>query len=281
MRLAGSATRSTRRFNAPTRKKGIRNMARIMPEIVREDHLVTLRNCGGYYACPKTPEGKRIGPLVGYAAKYVAPDGQQLQWVGDVYVNFAKAEPCPQVLEFFALSLMEELETKLGLANIDVFCGAPIGGYSLADALGMIYPDQGIQTIKAEKKVTALATDKLREQSKLVFGRHSIERGRRYVIVEDVCNNFSTTEELIALICSAGGEVVAITCFLNRSLTVNDVWHSAAAGRDIPIISLVRKPIHEWHQDDPAVADDIAAGKVELKPKDNWGRLMQAMDTAV
>jgi len=204
-----------------------------------------------------------------------------LQFVGDVYANFSKAEVYPHILAFFAELLCQKLEHKFGLDKIGGFVGAPIGGYSLADALGLAYPHLGIKTIKAEKKVTALATEELREQSKLVFARHEIERGISYVIVEDVCNNFSTTDELITLIRSLGGNVIAIACFLNRSLAVDDKYlygmEAKAEPLEIPVVSLVRLPIHEWKQDDPAVAEDIAKGNVVLKPKNDWDRLMQAM----
>ena len=171
-----------------------------------------------------------------------------------------------------------KLDAQIDLTKIDVFCGAPIGGYSLADALGSC---NDIPSIKAEKKVVALATATSREKSKLVFARHGVESGLGYVIVEDVCNNFSTTEELIALICSGGGKVLAIACFLNRSLTVESFYCStASSSHPIPVISLVREPINEWKQDDPAVAEDIAKGNVVLKPKDQWDRLMKATKVA-
>lgn len=242
-------------------------------EIAGDRHLETLGNCGGFYSCPKDSAGQRLGPLVGYAGKYEAPDGQQLQWVGDVYVNFAKAELYANVLKFFAGRLSNRLDAQVGLNNIDVFCGAPIGGYSLADALGL---SNDIDMIKAEKKVTALATPTSREKSKLVFSRHNVEPGLRYVIVEDVCNNFSTTEELVALISSAGGKVLAIACFLNRSLTFAQ-YFSTVMACNISVVSLVRLPINEWKQDDSAVAEDIAKGNVVWKPKDEWDRLTKAM----
>lgn len=247
-------------------------------KVAGDDHLETLRLCDGYYACPKTPDGKRLGPLVGYAGKYEAPDGQQLQWVGDIYANFAKAEPRTNALNHFARCLSARIFARITLSDDLIFCGAPIGGYSLAGALGSWLD---LDVIKAEKKVTALATSSSREKSKLVFARHSVEPGANYVIVEDVCNNFSTTEELIKLICSAGGKVLAITCFLNRSLTVDREYHSAAMPCDIQVISLVRLPIPEYKQDDPAVAEDIAKGNVVWKPKDEWHRLMGAMQAHV
>jgi len=249
-------------------------------EIAGDRHLETLDNCGGYYSCPKDPTGKRLGPLVGYAFKYKTPDNKMLQFVGDVYANFSKAEVHPHVLHFFAQELCQKLDSQIGLANIGGVVGAPIGGYSLADAISLAQPDLDIDMVKAEKKVTALATEELREQSRLVFGRHDIEKGLNYVIVEDVCNNFSTTEELINLILSSGGKVAGIACFLNRSMSVGETFQPGGCGTETyPVISLVRKPINEWKQDDPAVAEDIAKGNVVLKPKNEWTRLMLAMHT--
>ena len=247
-------------------------------EIAGGRHLETLGNCGGYYERPKGLDDKRRGPLVGYAGKYEGPDGKQLQYVGDVYANFAMAEVHANVLKFFAGCLVNQLAAYVGLEKVDAFCGAPIGGYSLADALGLA---TGINMIKAEKKVTALATEASREKSKLFFARHGIDRDFNYIIVEDVCNNFSTTEELIGLIDSFGGKVLGIVCFLNRSLAVEKMFCSATLGCKVPVISLVRQPINEYRQDDPAVAADIAAGNVVWKPKDEWDRLMKAMHACV
>ncbi len=236
-----------------------------------KDHLETLRNCGGYYACPKDSEGKRLGPLVGYAGKYPTPDGDK-QWVGDIYANFAKAEEYPSVLFHYAFCMEEKLASVV--KDIDIFCGAPIGGYDFSKMLGLVFDRRAI---KAEKKVTALATANAREQSELVFARHSIEKDARYAIVEDVCNNFSTTEMLIALIMSLGGSVTIIACELNRSPAIDDYYLSPVAERKIPVISLVRKPIPEYRQDNPVVVDDIRIGNVVWKPKDEWSRLMKAM----
>ena len=252
-------------------------------EIAGERHLETLRNCGGYYSCPKTSDGKRLGPLVGYAGTYEGPDGKQLQFVGDVYANFAKAEPHSNVLKFFARGLSVRLDAQVGLHNVDVFCGAPIGGYSLADALGL---HNNIDMVKAEKKITALKTSTSREQSELVFSRHDVKKGDRCVIVEDVCNNFSTTGKFIQLIHSRGGIAVAVLCFLNRSLDVDDKFglvipDTITVALKVPVISLVRQKIYEWRQDDPAVAEDVAKGNVVWKPKDEWGRLMRAMVNAI
>jgi orotate phosphoribosyltransferase len=244
--------------------------------IAGDRHLETLRNCGGYYKCPVGPDDNRLGPLVAYAGKYPADLGTQKQFVGEVYANFAKAEVYPEVLRFFAQCIAQRLEAIIGFDSFDVFCAAPIGGYALSVALGLT---TGHCMIKAEKKVIEAATSSAREKSELVFGRHGVEEGKRYVIVEDVCNNFSTTEQLIKLIRAGKGKIEAIVCFLNRSMTVDQLYFSPILGRSVPVISLVRMPIDEWKQNDPAVANDIAKGNIVWKPKDKdeWARLMKAM----
>ena len=227
-------------------------MNRKVIEIAGDRHLETLGNCGGYYSCPKDENGKRLGPLVGYAGTYDLPGGKPLQFVGDVYANFAAAEMHANVLEFFSNCLSSRIDAQVGLNNVDALCAAPIGGYSLTDALGLY---NGIKMVKAEKKITALKTSTTREQSELVFNRHNIEKGERCVIVEDVCNNFSTTGKFIHLIRSRGGIVVAILCFLNRSLDVDDTYSFGVEFKanplEIPVVSLVRKPIHEWRRRRP------------------------------
>jgi orotate phosphoribosyltransferase len=257
-------------------QKGEKKMDRRIV-IAGNDHMATLRNCGGYYVCPKDSSGRRLGPLVGYAGRYDAQDGSRKQFVGDVYANFAKAEIYPEVVRFFAQRLVVPLAKAVLPQRIDAFCGAPYGGYTLADTLGLVNLDQMV--IKAEKKVIELATGLSREKSQLIFARHEVVPGLSYVIVEDVCNNFSTTAELIALIEAAGGKVVAIACFLNRSLEVDGLF-APTIGDGLPcwpVISLVRKPIKEYRQDDPAVAEDVANNNVVWKPKNEWARLAQAM----
>lgn len=234
--------------------------------------LETLKKCGGYYECPKGEEGKRLGPLVGYAATYETPDGTRKQWVGDVYVNFAKAEEHPRVLYFFAQQLHEQLTPFLD--SLTAFCGAPLGGYGFSNMLGLV-TDRRV--IKAEKKVTVLATADSRERSDIIFARHELTRGDKVAIVEDVCNNFSTTQQLVSLVEQSGGTVTAIVCLLNRSLHVEDVYVSSD-DIEIPLISLVRLVIPEYRQDDPEVAEDITYGNVVWKPKNEWPRLMTAME---
>lgn len=237
-------------------------------EIVRIDKRATplelLDLCGGYYSCPKDNNGKRLGSLVGYAGRYESPDGKK-QWVGDIYANFAKAEEYPHILKYFADQMREILLPIID--EIDVFCGAPIGGYAFSLMLGLACDRR---VIKAEKKIIEPATKYEREKTDLVFGRHEVKKGERVAIVEDVCNNFTTTDQLIDLIEEAGGRTTAIVCLLNRSV---NGWYISKHNMAVPVANLVRMPIPEYKQDDPAVADDIASGNIVWKPKDEWDRL--------
>lgn len=227
----------------------------------------------GYYKCPKDRSGKRLGPLVAYAGR----DENNKQYVGDEYVNFAKAEEYAYVLNVFA-DLIVKLEPFKAIELIDVFSGAPEGGKALALLLAL---KTGCRYVAPEKKIVELATPSSREKTNFVFGRHSLDpsgRPERVVLVEDVLNNFSSTEKLIKLVYDNGGVVIAIVSFLNRSLReIRDTYISPVLEHGIPIISLVDIPIPEYRQGDPEVSDDIARGNVVWKPKDRWSELEAAM----
>ena len=236
------------------------------------DPVEILNRLGGYYQCPKDDQGRRLGPLVGYAAR----DEEGRQLVGDVYANFALAEEQPLIIKDLAFVLRWKLLNSFPAMTQFVFCGAPLGGITLAAMLGA---DSSCRFVYPEKKVIETATASSREKSQLVFNRHQVRKGDQVVIVEDVCNNFSTTGQLINLIEEGGGKrVVAIACLLNRSPAVDRSF--SHMGRSVPVVALVRKILPEYWQDDPAVTEDLAAGNVVWKPKDEWSRLMTAMKTA-
>jgi orotate phosphoribosyltransferase len=234
--------------------------------IVPCDPLATLHNCGGYYEAPPG------GPLVGYAGKYAGPNGEKLQFVGRIYANFAKADQHPWVLHSLARDLTSKIPKE---SNCTLLVAAPMGGIKLAEALGY---QLNIRTIFAEKKVTALATEHGREQAQLEFKRYEVNPGDQVLIVEDVCNNFSTTWELIKLIEAAGGTVVGIVCFLNRSNQSS--YCRPDSDVQIPVFALEARFIQEYRQDDPEVANDIANGNIAWKPKDEWSRLITAMEAS-
>jgi orotate phosphoribosyltransferase len=235
-----------------------------------ENTIGILHGLGGYYECPKDNTGKRLGPLVGYAGKYETSDGTKLQYVGDIYANFAIAEQYPNVMWHFA-EILKEKGAPI-LETVDMIVGPQMGGIAIAQMLALAWEKRFAYI---EKKVTQLATDTLREQAELKIIRHTVLPGEKVLIMEDVLNNFSTAKETIELIESNGGNVVAIGALLNRSNTVTDKY--AYKERIIPVISLLQKEIVEYKQEDIEVAGDIQKGNVVLKPKNDWARLMKAM----
>ena len=233
--------------------------------------LELLKEIGGYYECPKDESGKRLGPLVGYAGKYEASDGTQKQYVGDIYANFAIAEQYTEIYRVWG----DRLKFDLGALQATVVMGMPMGGIATGFAL---IAGSHTRHIFAEKEVTALATENLREQSKLVLGRHELKPGDRVVIAEDVTNNFSTTKDAVQLIQDHDAVPVGIASWLNRSdRTVYEATILPKGVIALPVVSLVHKPFPQYRQDDPAVAADIAAGNMVLKPKFEWPRLEKAM----
>ena len=234
------------------------------------DPLDLLRGIGAFYEAPRDAAGRRAGPLVGYAGK----DADGRQYVGDVYVNFARAESRPALLQVFARRLLALARAGgLDLDGAAGFIGAPEGGKAFAYQLAL---DAGRRYIYPEKKVTRAASATARESSEMAFSRHEPENGERWFIVEDVCNNFSTTAKLVAQIEGFGATVAGILCFLNRSDIVGDSY-APRPGQPIPVVALVRKPFGQFAQGDAAVAADVAKGDVVWSPKKDWPRLAAAM----
>ena len=234
--------------------------------------LDLMREAGAYYECPKRSDARRLGPLVGYAGR----DGQGRQYVGDIYVNFARAETRPALLAAFSKTLRVSLDAR-GLGPLareaTGFCGAPEGGKAFAYQLAL---DTGKTYIYPEKTVTVAASEASRERSELVFARHEPAAGEAWFIVEDVCNNFSTTAKLVASVEAFGARVAGILCFLNRSLTIDEAYEPRP-GLVLPVVAVVRKSFGQFAQDDPAVADDLERGNVVWSPKKEWPRLAAAM----
>ncbi len=236
------------------------------------DPLAVLKACDGYYCSPLDDQGNFKGPLVAYAGTYVpeansAADNEKKNYVGYEYFNFAQAEQDPKVRAYFAALICQALNT----ANFkgDVVVGAPMGGILLAGDVGRLLQRR---TIFAEKKVTALADPEngQKEVSQQVIERHEIYPGDRVIVVEDVCNNYSTTEKMQKLIESRGGKLVAIVCAFNRS--------GANRWNEVPVISALAIPAKQFCQSDPLVSELVASGKVVWKPKLEWNKLKEAME---
>lgn len=258
----------TRLSAKESRKKTVAELEKATGSLVIPgDPLGTLKNCEGFYRSPTDPTGYYLGPLVAYAKKYYDSEGNLKNMVGYVYLNFAKAEQYPEVREYFANSLKDEI--KVADIKADVVLGAPMGGILLAGDLGR---SLGCKTVFAEKVVTTAANKEknVREENELVIDRHDIKEGDSVILVEDVTNNFSTTEAMKRLINSKGGKLVAIACAFNRS--------GLSSCEDVPVISVCDIKFDQYKQDDPMVKDLIAEGKIVMKPKLEWDKLSQAMN---
>jgi adenine/guanine phosphoribosyltransferase-like PRPP-binding protein len=229
--------------------------------------LDILKLCGGCYESPRDDNFKILGPVVAYAGKYKTATDEEKQWVGPDYFNFAMAEQDPGIRNHFAEISVEGVRKKF-VYPPTVVIGMPMGGILLAGDIGRLLH---CRTIFAEKKIIALADPEkgLKEVSELIIERHKIDSYDRVAIVEDVCNNFSTTEKAVELISSTGAEFLCILCAINRSEV--EEW------RGHPVISAIFRPSEQYHQDDPAVANLIAEGKIAWKPKQQWEMLKAAM----
>lgn len=223
-----------------------------------KEPLRVLEACEGFYKSPTDHQGKPLGPLVQYRKQY-APGKHYVGWI---YVNFAMAEQWPFAVRHFAHRLLPLLDPNK--YEIDAFCGAPEGGKCLAHELAAcatrryVYPERE------------------RKSDPLLWGRHSPLKGERVAIVEDVVNSASTTEKLVKLIMDAGAVPVLLTCFLNRSTTIETKW-SMDGFPELPVIPLVRQRIDQYRQDDPEVIDHIKRGHLITDVKKKWPTLMQTM----
>lgn len=228
------------------------------PQFVPGDPIATLRNCRGYYLRPKDAEGNWVGPLVGYAKKY---GPEQKQMVGNLYLDCARLERFPWILVEYAKQLATEIRDTFG--GVDWIMGVPEGGKSLAL---LIATELGCEYIYPDGKMADDMTAK----------RHKIEPGTRGLIIEDVCNNFSTTATVLKLIEQAGAEVVGIACIFNRS------GQEMYTGSDtpLPVFSILDVPADQFEQEDPAVADDVFEGNVRFEPKACIEELVTIMENA-
>ena len=254
-----------------------------------KEFLQALHEHGGFYTS-LDPKGKRVGPMVGYAGTYENNDGAKKQYIGDIYANCSKLEKIPANLNYFLRRTYWQIEDTIyssGMTEVlssqsknrIVLLGAPMGGITTAALLSLdLFPGK-TEFGFLEKKVIALASQNSREKSELIFGRHEIFPGDLVIPVEDVCNNFSTTRQMLTLIAKKGGRVLCIFCLVNRSGKKSYTFESEEFGKkEIPIVSIVLANWPEYKQDDPEIKDYITVPEnLILNPKHNWDKLMSDM----
>lgn len=240
--------------------------------LIKGQPLETLINLEGHYQSRKTPDGKFMGPLVTYSGQYDSPTGKK-NFVGDVYFNLAVIEDSPQRLEYFAKLMAEKIkgiEETWG-HKADCLIGVPEGGSKIAQEVGRLL---GIAGLRLEKEVTTLKTATSKEQSSLVMRRNAgaLKYGDFVILFEDLCNNFATTQKAIDAIDAAGGVVIGIACVANRSKKHIAEWNG------LPIIAGISVPSDQYEQEDPAVAELVAAKHLSTDPKRDWADLKAAME---
>jgi adenine/guanine phosphoribosyltransferase-like PRPP-binding protein len=223
---------------------------------------------GGMYQCPKNSNGKRQGPLIGYAGTYEA-GGKRLHFVGDAYFNFATIEEQPYLTEHFAIALATLIVRNLG--QPDWVLGAPMGGIILAHRVAY---HLNCRALYAEKKVISPSSGEQREQSTIVFNRHEPLPKTRGVIIDDVFHNYTTAAKLLDLAIKSHASVMGMAGPINRSSQTKFVKDGISYGA----ISLLHIPTPQFRQDDPDVTKDVKAGNVVWKPKTEWNRLREAME---
>lgn len=242
-------------------------------EYDKNDLLNLWYSTGGIYHCPKDSEGKRLGPLVGYAGTY--DDNGPKHYVGASYFNFATVEEDSRVLETFAKALVERIRDYQ--LRVDWVLGAPLGGMALAQRLS---DHLGCRYLFAEKRTLALECEGQREKSELFFGRHRPKFGSVGFIVEDTFNNFSTTHQLLRLVAATGATTVCLVGALNWSRRTVYSEGEGPAKIELPVVTVLNIPTPQYRQDDPFVSDSIARGYVIWKPKDQWEKLVEVIETA-
>ena len=225
--------------------------------------------CGGYYECPQDRQGKRLGPLVAYAGTYNHED-RECHYIGDIYYNFALVEEHPNALDYFA----NNLGAQLAKYKITAVVGAPLGGLGLAQALSRILQ---CRFLYAEKEILEVARSGRKEKSRLIWGRHQVEAGDIVVIVEDVCNNFSTTEKLRELIINRSAKVVAVVCALNRSGHPDFVIIRPSFRIITPVLSVIYKPLVQYRLEDTEVFAKTEKRDIVWNPKKEWRFLQEVM----
>jgi orotate phosphoribosyltransferase len=230
-----------------------------------EDLLELGKRCNAVYICPKVGS-ERKGPLVAYAGK----DDKGRNLVGDIYFNFRRIEVHPKVVEAYAETACQKLRDQGLIDSFDTVCGIPQGGRTFGQMLALV---AGKRFAYADKKPKPTEAG-VKQEYTWDLSQFDFEKGERIAVAEDVFNNFQNTDSTLAEIAVTGATIVLLVGVLNRSPVYDTTY------KGLPVVASIRKAYPEYEQDDPAVALDIAAGKLELQVKKNWAHLCVVMQQA-
>ena len=139
-------------------------------------------------------------------------------------------------------AVIAELVEKLGGVEFDVVVSPAIGGIRF-----------GYELARQMKKRT-LFTERVDGTMMLRRG-FSIAKGEKVLLAEDVITTGKSTKECINACINAGGDVVAVTCLIDRS--------GGKAAFDQPFIPLVQLDVQTF---DPSVCPMCKEGTPAYKP---------------
>jgi len=204
------------------------------------------------FLSPVSASGEILGPLVAYPETYYK-NGKKEHYVGGFYANIAAVEENSSARSYFADLLAKELLNN-GLAP-SVLIGAPMGGIIFSTTISDIL---GSRAAFFEKKGL-----------KIVLNRYTLNKGDKVVLVEDVCNNFKTTDKMIKIVTDLSAEVIAITCIFNRSQFSNY--------QGIPVISAIHQEKPKYRQHNPKVKKLMDDYNIVWEPEKYWSFLQEEM----
>ncbi len=122
----------------------------------------------------------------------------------DRYFQCANVLRYPVVAQKLCVELVKKMKKKMGAkmapdAVISPAMGGILVGHEVAKALKTM-------SIFAEKS-----------EGKLLMHRFNIEKGRKYVVAEDVVTRGGRVQEVLDIVEKAGGKVIAIAVLVDRS----------------------------------------------------------------
>lgn len=158
----------------------------------------------------------------------------------DTYLNKSIVSMYPERTERLCKALAEKARANLK-GEID---------YVISPAMGAII--YGYETARL-LKVPFMFVERVEGEFQLRRG-FSVPKGARVLVVEDIVSTGLSARECVDAVRKAGGDVVALACFIDRS--------GGKADFDVPLIPLAELKVEAWPADKlPPHLADIPAVK--------------------
>ena len=144
----------------------------------------------------------------------------------DRFFQCAMALRFPDVAEQLCRALGERI-TEAALGPIDAVIAPALGGLVVGHEMARVL---GVMSIFAEKDGGVLA-----------MRRFQIEKGKRYLVAEDVVTRGGRVQETIDLVLAGGGIVAGVAVLVDRS--------AGKASFHVPMVSLQQMAPQVWEPD--------------------------------